>query len=412
MLQCFILVFLSIFLIYLIADLLKMMRVPGLVGVYLLLPVLHILPVSVGTQDSKPDPQGYVMYCPCMGRFGNQADHFLGSLGFAKGLDRTLVLPPWIEYQTGRRGSVMVPFDSYFNITKVSEFQRVVTMEYFFDHLADSVWPPGERISFCYGERRGPIEQSCNAKDGNPFGPFWDTYNVSFDRSEMYGPLSYDVYHQDAGTVWNRNYPPEKFPVLAFTGAPASFPVQLDNVKLQEFVVFNEFWRGLAENWVKRNLPKGPFVGIHLRNGMDWDKACEHISSSNHLFSSPQCLGYRNENGELYHELCIPSDSTIVKQIKKAVKKVGAVAIFIASDNDFMIRLLSEKLKNLGVSLHHQDEGDSIPHLDLAILSRSNFFIGNCISSFSAFVKRSRDVEGLPSGFWGYPRPRNSHDEL
>jgi len=58
----------------------------------------------------------------------------------------------------------------------------------------------------------------------------------------------------------------------------------------------------------------------------------------------------------------------------------------------------------------------SNPHLELAILGMSNHFVGNCISSFTAFVKRERDSRGLPSTFWAFPleKPKkaNQHDEF
>ena len=62
----------------------------------------------------------------------------------------------------------------------------------------------------------------------------------------------------------------DEYPVLAFTGAPAPYPVQPENIRIQKYFAWNDRINSRADDFVKTQLPKGPFVGIHLRNGVDW----------------------------------------------------------------------------------------------------------------------------------------------
>lgn len=305
--------------------------------------------------------------------------------------------------------------------------------DFFTSDLAEAVWPSSKRISFCYAERQaigGNLSNylfenqhvvcflgqdsgqgACNAKNGNPFGPFWDTFQVDFVGSETYGPLHYDVHYTKVANDWNDRYPASKWPVLAFTGAPAPYPVQKENVPLHKYIKWNQDMDEKAQNFVKNHLPKGPFIGIHLRNGVDWSRACEHVVNAPNLFASAQCLGYRNENGKASWELCLPSEEIIIRQLRRSVNQYKAKSIFVASDFDHMLEKLNKAFKKMGVTAFKLDQDN--PHLDLAILGRSNFFVGNCVSSFSAFVKRERDISGFPSSFWAFPsHVKPSHTEL
>lgn len=348
-----------------------------------------------------------------LGRFGNQADHFLGSLQFAKSLDRTLILPPWIEYRPGAIKSTQVPFDTYFQVKPLMKYHRIITMERFMAHLADDIWPKDKRKSLCYSERRslqGDSDKSCNAKDGNPFGPFWDEYQIDFVDSDFFSPLTHDTLHiRNMAERWATKYPGSEWPVLAFTGAPATFPVQAENVGLQRYLAWQPNLKSTANSWMIANLPKGAYIGIHLRNGMDWGRACEHIKDSPNLFSAAQCLGYRNEFGMSNIDMCMPSKTIILKQLRYQIKRFNEAndnndirSIFVASDNNHMINDINNDLKRLKVTAYKLDTAN--PHLDLLILENANLFIGNCISSFSAFVKRARDVRGFPSIFWAFPK--------
>eukprot|EP00118_Oscarella_pearsei_P008966 m.48868 g.48868 ORF g.48868 m.48868 type:complete len:377 (+) comp33934_c1_seq2:426-1556(+) len=344
------------------------------------------------------DPNGYVLYCPCMGRFGNQADHFLGALSFAHGLNRTLALPPWVVYPSRPTPtSSHVPFMEWFQVEPLLAYHRVVPMEDFMTHLAPVIWPPGKRYGFCYGSDNS----QCGMKNGNPFGPFWNSFHVDFDGSVPY-QIPYNTHDEGIRRQWENKFPPAHYPVIAFMGAPAAFPVAERDKYLQRYVRWSERIANEAKSFIARELPDGPFVAIHLRNGFDWERACEHVTGERSFMASPQCLGYDGPNRKVTRHLCFPPREEVLGRVKKAVKASDARGVFVATDKDAMINELTDHLKSLKVKVVAQPGSIRSPQLDLAILGQADHLIGNCVSSFTAFAVRERTAAGRTSSFFGF----------
>jgi len=145
------------------------------------------------------------------------------------------------------------------------------------------------------------------------------------------------------------------------------------------------------------------YTGIHLRNDLDWERACADVESykSRSYMASPQCLDLSSSSHTFVtRKICYPPDDEILRLLKNVVLRTRIHNIYVATDKRPMIKEIKEYLSAQRVHVKHLDPW--LPVIDVAMLAHANYFIGNCVSSFTSIVKRARDVNDLPSAFWGF----------
>eukprot|EP00730_Choanoeca_flexa_P002022 TRINITY_DN10879_c0_g1_i1.p1 TRINITY_DN10879_c0_g1~~TRINITY_DN10879_c0_g1_i1.p1 ORF type:complete len:369 (+),score=61.15 TRINITY_DN10879_c0_g1_i1:20-1126(+) len=340
---------------------------------------------TLDEQEAIIDENGYLMYCPCMGRFGNQAAHLLGSLALAKEANRTLVVPPFIYYEGA--GIRLEPYDFNFDVPALSEYHRVITMEDFMNTIAFEIWPEDQRYMYCYNFKPGQ-EIDCHTKQGNPFGPFWDEFGVDFvgDREVPYGI---------APSEWQAHMPPSKHFVVAMRGAPASFPVRPEHRALAQYVEFSADATREANDYIDGAL-KRPVLAAHLRVGSDWRSACDFEPTRAYM-ASPQCEGI-GPTSQVTKEMCLPAYEAILNELTQLATKHGVKSVYLGTDDPSVVEQLKEDWPLDSVMLFL--DKDSTPMQDQAIFAHSDFFIGNCVSSFTAFAARYRQARNKHVAYW------------
>lgn len=349
--------------------------------------------------------KGYLMYCPCSGKFGQQVEFLLGSISVARHLERTLIIPPIIE-RHGRNRSFR-KFSDIFSWDDLRD-EDVIEMADFLEHFA-STWDASKRVAFCHKANLSEDGRICNMQSDECSKEFWNFQNISFDSSQTTLHLAnLTINPHQSALAWKAAFPSNNFPVISLAEAPAVYPVAPSDIPNQEYLKFAPKILSKAQTYMKalKKVSKlGTSLSIHLRQGSDWNNICKEGIGRSSVRSSPQCLPSPTGLKEVTQNICLPSLKLVAKTAVEMVKRYGVSAIFIASDANPSKPIYSIERALQRHNLEAETTVRTLPvsdlYEDIAIMGMTDYFLGNCLSSITAFVKRQRDLRGLPSSFFG-----------
>lgn len=94
---------------------------------------------------------------------------------------------------------------------------------------------------------------------------FFDKWMLLLKKRKFFKIFIFNISEQNI----SYSFPPSEYPVLSFISAPAPFPSLFEDQKLQKYLQWNAVVSAEADNFIAQSL-KRPFIGIHLRNDVDW----------------------------------------------------------------------------------------------------------------------------------------------
>jgi peptide-O-fucosyltransferase len=398
-------------------------------------------------QTIRSSEGGYLLFSLTMGRIGNQMEQLLGVLAQAteeRSKNRTVVLPPFISYPSDPDSLIFTPVEDVFRLDVLRRLNpNIITMKEFL--ASQQFWDPMNATIYCYDA----FPKCTPDRNSRPFGLFWKAHGVQFTSEYLH---SSDVF--DLG--------PKEHPVVVINGAPAPFPMLASDRYVARYLHWSSSVErrttkflldtGLVDHAMRvqgttshGDATNTVLVATHIRAGSDWVNACQYGVGQPEYMASPQCAAVMKASGKsvVTEEICLPTANMArlaltlqkvgerIKRERKTSKQAGGtmrrrLVLFVASD---VPSVAFELMETYGLNttydsllvrqpssrnLHEDEDGDDVVGslLELAVMTRADYFVGNCVSSFTSFAARIRTEQklGLGTQFFGLDDDRGDAD--